>query len=256
VTADVVADIGNTRIKWGLCQGGKVTAMASLPPDDGAAWHEQTRAWSLVKGANWVLAGVHPARRDRLAAWLRQQGHAPTVIDSYRDLPLVAAVETPERVGLDRLLNAVAANAVRRPGEAAVIVDAGSAVTVDLVDQEGVFRGGAIFPGFRLMSLALHQYTAQLPLVEIKDVPVMPGASTEKAIAAGILGAVAGGIDRLAREAGATQPSCSLFLTGGDAALVAKILNPTSRLWPEMTLEGLRLAAAKHVGNETAGQLQ
>ena len=82
-------------------------------------------------------------------------------------MPLEVELEHPDKVGIDRLLNAVAANRRRQEHVAAILVDAGSAVTVDYLDGNGVFRGGAIFPGFRLMARALHDYTALLPIVDI-----------------------------------------------------------------------------------------
>src|SRR5205085_7856667 len=109
--------------------------------------------------------GVHPARRQRLADWLLARGDEVEVVVSPGRLPLATALPQPEKAGIDRLFNAVAVNSRRRPNAAAVVVDAGSAVTVDLVDEHGVFRGGAILPGLRLMAQALHDYTALLPAV-------------------------------------------------------------------------------------------
>src|SRR5207249_4465914 len=141
---------------------GDVAAWASLPPDDSAAWERQTSVWGLSGGTAWAVGGVHPGRRDVLAAWARSRGDTVLLLESWQQLPIEVAVAQPERVGLDRLFNAVAVNARRAPEAAAVVVDAGSAVTVDWVDARGVFRGGAIFPGFRLMAEALHRYTALL----------------------------------------------------------------------------------------------
>lgn len=240
---DVVVDVGNTRIKWGRCGADRVVDVARLSPDSPDVWQRQVETWNLLPGAAWFLAGVHPRRRDALADWLRERAFAVHVLDSYRELPLEVCVEAPERVGIDRLLNAVAVNAVRG-SEAAVIVDAGSAVTVDLVDASGAFRGGAIFPGLRLMAEALRGYTAQLPLIEVKEIAAYPGMSTEKAMAVGILSAVSGGIERLARQSGAEQ----IFMTGGDADELSRVMQLPARVWAEMTLEGVRLAATHFPG--------
>src|SRR5207248_764001 len=151
----------------------------------------------------------------------------------------------PDSVGIDRLLNAVAAARRVRPGTAAVLVDAGSAVTVDWLDGSGAFAGGAIFPGLRLMTQALHDYTALLPLVKIERAnPPVPATSTRVAIETGVFWAVAGGIEALvARLAAGFSGTTEVFLTGGDAPLLAKALNPNVQLWPHMTLEGIRIAA-------------
>lgn len=244
MTPDVVVDVGNTRIKWGRCREDRVVAMAGLPPDDPPAWREQVRHWSLPPGATWILSGVHPARREKLADWLNQERFTVQTLDWFQQLPLRVQVDYPEKVGLDRLLNAVAANSRRQAGQSAVIVDAGSAVTLDLLDSAGVFRGGAIFPGLRLMAQALHGHTAQLPRVEVNEPASFPGTSTEKAMRVGILNAVAGGIEKLLGQARKGVEKCNLFLTGGDGPLLAAVLEGGPVLWPEMTLEGIRLTSS------------
>src|SRR5262245_4148652 len=197
---DVVVDVGNSRIEGGRCSSVGVSAFATLPADEPRAWEEQASKWGLTVPLSWVLTDVHPSRCERLAEWLRQRGD-PVRLLVREDLPLQVAVGRPDQVGLDRLLNAVAANSRRRPGTPAVVVDVGSAVTVDRVDREGVFRGGAILPGFRLMSQALHDYTALLPLVEVPlRPPPVPAPDTVAAIQAGVFHAVTGGVSELVRE--------------------------------------------------------
>src|SRR4051812_37005032 len=148
---DLVADVGNSRVKWGRCSADAVLESASLPFDDPIAWQEQLDRWGIQASLRWVVTGVHPPRRERLADWLRQRGDQVWVLDSWQRLPLRVALEHPERVGIDRLFNAVAANQRRKPGRPAILIDAGSAVTVDWLDEHGAFCGGTIFPGLRLM---------------------------------------------------------------------------------------------------------
>ncbi|MBL8798403.1 MAG: type III pantothenate kinase [Planctomycetia bacterium] len=255
---DLVVDVGNTRIKWGRCEKGAIRELASLPHDDPAAWQAQLAAWQLSGPRAWAVSGVVPKRRDQLIDWLRTQGQQVCLLDRAVQLPLQVGVPAPDRVGIDRLLNAVAANhrlqRSRKPGshgKPAVIVDAGTAVTVDLLSPEGAFVGGAIFPGRRLMSLALHQHTALLPLVQnTQGNPPPVGEDTTAAIVAGVHHAVAGGINQLLKwQLGSRYPRVNyptapaIFLTGGDAPLLQHSIDDRARLWPEMTLEGIRLAA-------------
>jgi type III pantothenate kinase len=194
----------------------------------------------------WAVCGVQPRHCDHLVYWLREQGDEVWVIDTWRQLSLAVAVYHPERVGLDRLLDAVAAlGSYHRYRSPAIVVDAGTAVTVDWVEPDCGFRGGAILPGFRLMSQALHDHTALLPLIEIKQPqPSMPGRSTAQAIEAGVYYAVAGGVNALIQRLTAdwTQPP-HIFLTGGDAPLLHTAIHGRTEVWLEMTLEGIRLAA-------------
>lgn len=245
---DLVADVGNSRIKWGRCLGGFVTEIASLEPDATATWEQQLAFWNATGKNRWVVCGVHPPRRDRLTEWIRERGDEVLLLHSWDQLPIRMAVPHKERVGIDRLLNAVAAKTRVAPKTPIIIVDAGTAVTVDWVDETGAFAGGAIFPGFRLMAQALHDYTAKLPVVEVPQWPhpQMPAATTAMAIEAGVFWAVAGGVQALVRELcrhSDTKGPPEIFLTGGNGSLIAPTLDHSVQLWREMTLEGLRISA-------------
>ncbi len=244
---DVVVDVGNTRIKWGRCVDEGVVEGASVSPDNPQDWLRQINDWQLQQPMSWAVCGVHPARRDRFVEWLDKRGDHILLIDDYRQLPLKILVDHPDRVGIDRLLNAVAAKIGSLRFDAIIIVDAGSAVTVDLLDGTGAFCGGAIFPGFRLMAQALHDHTALLPVVEIREPnPPLPAKYTEAAIRAGVFWAVAGGIKALVRQLTARskihrQPE--LYITGGDAELLLPVLETEFQHIPQLTLEGIRLTA-------------
>jgi type III pantothenate kinase len=242
MTARLVADIGNTRIKWGLCLPDGIQ-VAAIPPDDPVAWTQQLRTWRADSAAEWAIAGVHPARRDRLAAWLRDQGASVREILDYRKLPIRADVVSPEKVGIDRFLNAVAVLARVPAGTPVVIVDAGSAVTVDLVDEIRTFRGGAIFPGLSLMTRALHQYTALLPKVETFTPIDVPGRDTTAAIRAGVFHAVCGGIDRLVERLTAGHGKARVLLAGGSSEISAGLTCRPEFVGSVLTLEGIRRTA-------------
>lgn len=257
MTPDVVVDVGNSRIKWGRCQAGKVRFMASLDPTDLDAWFHQAEAWDLGTDRMWVLSGVQPFNRNLVRTWLENRHQKVTLLESFRQLPIAIEVDAPERVGLDRLLNAVAANQARRPRQAAIIIDAGSAVTVDFVDAAGVFQGGSIFPGLRLMSKALHAYTALLPQVEISTRVDPPGKNTIQAIETGVFHAVIGGIEaqiRLLRKRHRSE--IPIFFTGGDASLLKPHLSLRARHWPEMTLEGIRASASSLPGESETSKVR
>jgi type III pantothenate kinase len=251
MTPDVVVDIGNTRVKWGRVGTQRLVPaeIASLPPDDPAAWDAQAERWQLPAGSKWVAAGVHPARLERLAAWIRERGDELSVIDSARQLPLRILLDEPDKVGIDRLLSAVAANYMHTCTGAGrgpvVVVGAGTAVTVDLIDESGAFRGGAILPGFHMMARALHDGTALLPLIDPfagSVIPQAPGTSTTAAMRAGVFWAVAGGVRALVEQycPGAEQPP-DIFITGGDGY---SLFTAVGGSWsPGLALLGLALAA-------------
>jgi len=245
VNPDIVVDVGNSRIKWGRCSASGIDAILPLPHDAPGEWHPALQAWDIRDRRTWVVAGVNPKQRDIFTAWLDRQGQKLHVLESPQLLPLTVRLERPDHVGIDRLLNAVSANSRRPAHTPAVLVDAGSAVTVDWLDETGAFCGGAIFPGLRLMTEALHNYTALLPLVQITTfAPDVPAVSTRAAVEAGVFWTAAGGVNTLiARMAQRSQEPPAVFLAGGDARLLAPALNTPVQLWPEITLEGIRLAA-------------
>ncbi len=243
---DVVVDVGNSRIKWGHCIQGSVATVVALPPNAPEVWQQQLDAWGLTSTSVWAVASVHPQRADALIRWLEGRTNRIWVASRACQLPLHVSLQHPDRVGIDRLLNAVAAlHSWQKRHLPAVIVDAGSAVTVDWLDETGAFRGGSIFPGLRLMVRALHDHTALLPQVQINEpCPYLPGLSTTQAMQAGVYYATAGGINTLIERLGAqsAQPA-HIYLTGGDAHLLSPAVNGHAEVWPEMTLEGLRLSA-------------
>jgi type III pantothenate kinase len=250
---NIVVDVGNSRIKWGLCTDDLVIKYASLPPEAIDNWEEQIRHWHIgnVEPVAWAVAGVNSEGCDKLLKWVKQRGDRVTVVHDRGKLPIGIEVPEPDRVGIDRLLNVVAAKSHVQREISIFIIDAGSAVTVDWVDRTGAFRGGTIFPGLRTMAQSLHDYTEALPLVKVPtdsevSVPSLPGICTIGAIEAGIFWAVAGGIKAILRQLGTRTGALrrrEVFLTGGDAHYLAPVMDAEVRVWREMTLEGIRLAA-------------
>lgn len=198
---------------------------------------------AMGEAVRWWIASVHRPAAQRLADWLRKNRPADEVhLVTFGDVPIVASVRFPERVGIDRLLSAAAANHLRDQERPAIIVDAGSAVTVDAVDFGGTFLGGAIFPGASLMAKSLAVHTDQLPLIatEIVNAPPSIGKSTDEAIAAGVCWALLGGIRELvARTSQSLTPAPELFLTGGDAVWLREHLAAEYRFVPDLVLQGV-----------------
>jgi len=202
VTPDVVVDVGNSRIKWGRPGPGGSFEKWSLPPDEPGVWDEAINRAGKSGPVRWAVAGVHPARRDRFVSWAEGRGDSVLVIRTFAQLPLRVEVDEPAAVGIDRLLNAVGARLELPASTPAVIIDVGTAMTVDLLDDRHVYVGGAILPGPRMMFEALHRYTAKLPLVEGSTIPSIdpPGKNTHDAISVGVMAATLGAADVLVRE--------------------------------------------------------
>ena len=161
-----------------------------------------------------------------------------------RDVPI--PIETllmhPERAGTDRLLCALGAR--ERAGAPCVVVGAGTAITVDLVDAEGRFAGGAIAPGFGLAARALHEGASALPLIE----PAVPdraaGLDTVEAIQSGVYHSCRAGTSELVRllmEQAGGDPA--VLIAGGDAELLLPLPSaPDARRVPELIFLGMAAA--------------
>jgi type III pantothenate kinase len=228
-------DVGNTRAKFGrfelspgsLPEPQMISAVVYQTADDILrglkSWVE---AAAVQPSAVFAVAGSEPDVRDELVRNWPHGLATPQVVQRYDQIPVGVDVESPERVGMDRLLTAFAAYRMTGSSRSAIVVDSGTATTVDLITSDGVFRGGSILPGLRLSAYALHDYTARLPMLdtdrELPDLPEVPGRNTKAAMLAGLyigqLGAVRelvhGLTDAAGRRYGQTLPPM-LFVTGG-----------------------------------------
>ncbi len=176
--------------------------------------------------ARCLGSSVHPAAEEPLRClWESEFGVKMEFFEQELPVPLATTVREPGKVGTDRLL--LALGALTLHGAPCIVVSAGTAVTVDLVDADGRFAGGAIAPGLRLAADALRQNTALLPSVRV-GVPsdIQPGADTVEAIQRGVYWSCAGGV--LALLGGyrtvASNPETPLVCTGSDAPLLLPAL--------------------------------
>lgn len=242
----VLVSLGNTRAAIAAWTEERRAAAGHFGVDRlDEALDELERLWNSfpAQATRAVVVGsVNPPRlREFAAGCERRQIEPVLVVGESLELPLQVDLPEPERVGTDRLCAAAAAFA--RMKTACVVADFGSAVTIDLVGDDGVFLGGTIFPGMAMCARALHEYTAQLPLVEVAGAAEIIGKSTVGAIRGGILGMMAGALreitERYATEVGKWPP---LIVTGGDAEVVAGACDFVDRVVPDLGLDGLVIA--------------
>jgi type III pantothenate kinase len=207
-----------------------------------------------LKKSCCMIASVRRATTDQLQDFFHAQGYGNQFAElselQYDGLPLEIHVQQPERVGIDRLLIAVAANRLRQPDRAAIVVDAGSAITVDLIARNGSFEGGAILPGPRISAQALQARTDALPHVLLDasgSVPTLPGRSTQAAIAAGLHWAMIGAASEIITQLEAPLDSKpELLVTGGHGIRLAQGLSTSGRhirYRPNLVLDGIACLA-------------
>ncbi len=153
-------------------------------------------------------------------------------------VPIRKDYETPHTLGADRVAAACGANWMF-PGKDVLVIDMGTSITYDLIDREGIFRGGLISPGVRMRFNALHTFTKRLPLFDPEKDPEFIGKSTKNAIQSGVmngtLAEIEGIIDRYRHEI----PSLCVVICGGDVPFFESSLKPPIFAVPELVLIGL-----------------
>lgn len=197
-------DIGNTRMKWALFEEGRLV----LSGLDGEPMPE-----GLAPDCAMVCA---TGRLDLEA--LKLGTHKVWVLQNGMPLPIGIDYATPYTLGPDRIAAACGAKAMTE-GRGCVIIDAGTCITVDYLDPQGVYRGGAILPGFEMKFRALHTFTAKLPLITSIDSAKQPvtGRSTQESIEAGVLTATRYAVEGFVRHYRTLDPEALVVVTGGDA---------------------------------------
>ncbi len=250
----VVLDVGNTTATVALFTGERLLERRSFGHEDSSLADLCAFVGRAPPGCAVALAGVRPSACRRIADAL---GGARPLFQAPRDFraPIENACVPPENVGLDRLFNAAAA--VSRHGLPAIVVDVGTAVTVDRVDPPGVFRGGAIAPGVRLAFEALQRGAELLPLVTPApgQVPEALGTDTVPAIQSGVVRGLAGLVDRLVDDLAAGLAASGVprvVLTGGDAPLLLPLLSCVPRYDADLTLHGIALGARRRARPEAS----
>jgi type III pantothenate kinase len=249
----LAVDIGNTEITLGLFAGAELERswrVTTRTERTGDEWAVLLRALFAEAGlevtdvAQSVIASVVPKVTEPFAdGMVDATGTVPTVLTA-RDLPIRLDVDEPQTVGADRMVNTLAAS--RLFGVDTIVVDFGTATTLDCITKDGRFLGGIIAPGLRTAGENLTRRAAKLSDTDIAPPPAAIGKRTEDCIRAGLVFGAADAVDGMVRRIRAEWPTGEVpkvIATGGLAALVAKYSAEIEEVHPDLTLQGLRIAA-------------
>ncbi|MGD9126493.1 MAG: type III pantothenate kinase [Planctomycetia bacterium] len=247
----IAVDIGNSQIKLGRRRP-TLSESISFHPDElidsGAKCLGEWIAEQQQDAAIWRIGSVNRPTTTRLLNWLHENRPEDKIHLLMADeVPIKVAVPRPDMVGIDRLLGAAAAYRRRSSHNAVIVVDIGSAITIDLVSSKGEFLGGSILPGVGMAARAMHQFTDLLPELDTSDWHVKPpdviGNATEPAILSGLFWGTVGAVNELIdRMHQGLHASADVFLTGGGSQTVARFLDAQPEVVPDLILEGIELA--------------
>ena len=219
---NLIEDIGNTLVKLAVSDGGRIVAQRCVERLHPSMLDE------LLEGRRAAKAVVASTRgeADDVTEMVRPRADYLLEFTSQTPVPIGNAYHTPETLGRDRLAAAVGAT-VLYPGRNVLIVDFGTAVTIDLVTADNTFRGGCISPGVTMRFRALHDYTAKLPLCAATGGEGLSGLTTEEAIELGVMNGIAFEIEGYVTRMREKIDGLRVIFTGGDAKFFVKRIKNT-----------------------------
>jgi len=231
---NLIIDVGNTQIKLAVFEGAILRHVEIIAHD------------SLKKSANnlirehactdAIISNVGPVSTSIIEEL--KKGIPLVVLSSETAVPFKNEYETPQTLGVDRI--ALAAAAVSNfYHENVLVIDAGTCITYDFVNEEGCFLGGAISPGIQMRYNALHHYTKKLPLLKPKFQKMMIGNTTNSSMHIGVVRGVISEIDSSIKKYRKKNKNLTVVLTGGDVKFLANRLKNGIFANPNFVLEGL-----------------
>jgi len=254
----IAVDIGNTNINAGLFLKGREQLVESFGGTERKKLADSLKSfWERIavskssrekkRDGVVVVSSVKPAWTETVSdIATKQLGEKILLIGNDIPFPIELSVDEKNRVGTDRVLCAAAAYSVVE--KAVVVADFGTAVTIDLVDDRGVFCGGVIFPGFEISARALKTSTAQLPEVKIHKPKLPFGKNTVEAINAGLyysaIATLQEVIRRYAEKIG-TWPQT--VISGSGAKLIKDDCEFIDSYVPNLVVKGIALAYRKYI---------
>ncbi|HBX49865.1 MAG: hypothetical protein A2275_03020 [Bacteroidetes bacterium RIFOXYA12_FULL_35_11] len=230
-----VIDVGNTLTKTSLFKNKKLIKKTVCKSDN---LDEVTALLSLYSG---LKAGIFSSVSNRYKKINKKLiSEIPFFIDfsSETPVPLKNAYQTPKTLGKDRLA-AVCGAKYLFPENDVLVIDAGTAITIDFIDKKGVYQGGIISPGLNMRFKALHSFTKRLPLISPSDESVLTGNTTESSIRAGVQNSCVFEMNEYVARFKRKHNCLITIITGGDAVFFEKKLKNPIFADSDLVLKGL-----------------
>ncbi len=242
----LAVDIGNTRIKAAVFKDGILLESFVFVKTE-LKQHLQNILKKHQKIAHLVISSVSDIEKQ-VFSYFKNSINIHFV--SHKDrFPFVNCYETPQTIGIDRLVLAAGAT-FQFPRQNRLVIDAGTCVTYDFIDENDNYLGGAISPGLRIRYKALHNYTAKLPLLTLENPKHFIAKSTSESIHSGVVNGLVCEIDGFIDQYKAQYSNFIIILTGGDADFLAKRLKNTIFANSNFLLESLNQTYQYKIEND------
>ena len=231
---NLALDIGNTAVKAGIFEQDTLVKALRFSRFN----HEQITNLVSQYGIDRVI--YSSVREKDIPAISAFSGHVKTLLEltPQTPLPIDNRYETPHSLGNDRLAGVVGGQALF-PNTPLLVIDAGTALTIDFLDESGSYLGGNISPGLALRFESLHQATGRLPKVDPQENLPLLGKNTRQAIAAGVQNGIIYEINQYMHSFAQAHGSVKVLLTGGDCNFFDNKLNYPIFVEPNLVLIGL-----------------
>ncbi len=231
---NLVVDIGNNFFKLGIFENSNLV-FSFFDKNDKIDVEIEKIIRSYTKITSALISNVSSIKINDILNKLNIKIYE---LDSTFIFPFKLNYKTPESLGNDRLALAAAAT-ILFPNSNNLVIDAGTCITIDFIDNNNHFMGGSISPGVKMRYDSLNHYTANLPLLKNENNFNYPGDSTNASIHAGIIGGVSNEINGFIKQINSRNDKVNVILTGGDAKILSKTLKITIFANQNFILEGL-----------------
>ena len=231
---NLVVDIGNNFFKLGIFENSNLV-FSFFDKNDKIDVEIEKIILNYSKITSALISNVSSVKINDILNKLNIKIYE---LDSTFIFPFKLNYKTPESLGNDRLALAAAAT-ILFPNSNNLVIDAGTCITIDFIDNNNHFMGGSISPGVKMRYDSLNHYTANLPLLKNENNFNYPGDSTNASIHAGIIGGVSNEINGFIKQINSRNDKVNVILTGGDAKILSKTLKITIFANQNFILDGL-----------------
>ena len=228
---NLVVDSGNSAAKVGIFDHERLVEKRSFTDLDELEAFIRKNVFQ-----NLMISSVK-ADTELLASWA-EDAKKKFILNKNLPLPVKNLYKTPDTLGMDRLAGVCGAIQLF-PGTDSLVIDAGTCITYDFVDQGGNYYGGSISPGLQMRFQAVHTFTAKLPLVPAKPEPRLIGESTETSIQSGVVNGAIAEIEGIIARYQSKFPELQVILCGGDVGFFENQLKASIFASPDLVLVGL-----------------